>query len=175
MDRAWYGRLPDMTRLRRWLLALGLGVGVVLIPVVGFAGTDTDPDTDLTPVGPDAQQVDSALFNLSPFIVSSILGTLIPLVTGLLTKITTPAWVKAVITAALSAVAGLINVSLVDNGGAVVSQSAVVSAVLTFVVAVTTYRGFWKPLSVTSSPVTHVNNDGNLVTEPGKLATVGVK
>lgn len=166
-----------MTRLLRHLPAAAIVTfGAVMLPIVAFAtATDTEPDGDLTPVGPDAQQADSAFLNLSPFVVSTILGTVIPLITGFVTKLTTPAWVKAVITAVLSGVAGLINVSLVDGGGAVISQSAFVSAVLTFIVAVATYAGIWRPMAVTSSPVTHTDENGVLVTEPGKLATVGIK
>lgn len=161
--------------IRRLLAATAVTAGAVMLPIVAFAATDTETDTEITPVGPDAQQADSAVLNLSPFVVSTILGTLIPILTGLLTKLTTPAWVKTVLTLLLSAVAGLINVSLVDGGGAVISQSAVISAVLTFVVAVATYVGIWRPTGVTSSLVTHVDTNGVLVTEPGKLATVGVK
>lgn len=161
--------------IRRLLAATAVTVGAVMLPVVAFAATDTEADSEITPVGPDAQQADSAFLDLSPFVVSTILGVLIPLITGILTKVTTPAWVKAVGTIILSGIAGLINVSLVDGGGAVISQSAFVSAVLTFIVAVATYAGFWRPTGVTSSPVTHVDENGVLVTEPGKLATVGVK
>lgn len=139
------------------------------------SATDTDPDSDLTPVGPDAQQADSAFLNLSPFVVSTILGTVIPILTGILTKATTPAWVKTVLTLLLSAVVGLINVSLVDGGGAVISQSALVSAILAFIVAIASYVGIWRPNGVTSSLITRVNADGVLVTEPGKLTNVGVK
>jgi hypothetical protein len=154
--------------MKRLMLAVATMFAFLMVPVSASA-------SDLTPIGPDAQQADSAFLDLSPFLVTTILGTIIPLITGLLTKLSTPAWVKAVLTAALSTVAGALNVSLVDGGGAVVSQSTVISAVLTFIVAVATYAGFWRPLAVSSSPVTHVDESGNLVTEPGKLATVGVK
>ena len=128
---------------------------------------------DVTPVGPDAT-VDSA-FDLTPYTVTLILGFVIPLVNGLVTKYTTPAWVKAVVGLVLAAVAGVINVSLTEGGGAVISQSTLKSAGLTFIVAVAAYAGVWKPFSLTSSPVTHVDETGVLVTEPGKLSTVGVK
>jgi len=128
---------------------------------------------DVTPIGPDAVNVDSA-FNLPPYAVSFILGGLIPLVTGLLTKVTTPSWVKFLITSFLAAVAGLVNVSLVDGGGAVISWSSAAAAGITWLVAMAGYQG-WSSFGVTSSMVTRVDGDHNLVTEPGKLATVGVK
>lgn len=126
----------------------------------------------VTPVGPDTT-ADSA-FSLDAFTVTFILGSLIPLVNGLVTKLTTSSAVKAIVTIVLSGIAGLVNVSLTDGGGAVISQSALKSAILTLIVAIAMYAGVWKPLALTSSPVTRVE-DGVLVTEPGKLASVGVK
>jgi hypothetical protein len=126
----------------------------------------------VTPVGPDAT-TDSA-FNLDPFTVTLILGSLIPLVNGLVTKLSTSSAVKAIITLVLSAVVGIITVSTTDGGGAIISQSTLKSAGLALLVAIATYAGVYKPLALTSSPVTRVE-DGVLVTEPGKLATVGVK
>jgi hypothetical protein len=160
------GRRPHLA----FMAGLGLLTAAFLAPGVASATADED----LTPVGPDAQQVDSAFLNLPPFWVSVILGAVIPVLTGLLTKVTTPAWVKYAITAVLSGVAGLVNVSLVDGGGAVISQSAATSAVLTFILSLAAYEG-WKTVGVTSSTVTRTDGDGNVVTEPGKLAAVGVK
>ena len=159
--------------MRAFKLAL---VGLVAIlaglclPSVAFAAVD-----DLTPVGPDAQQVDTALFELSPFIVSSIMGVVIPLLVGLLTKLTTPSKWKAILMLGLDAVAGLVTVSLVDGGGAVFSQSAVVAGILAFFASATSYGRFWKPLTVTSSVVTVTDDSGTRVEVPSKLATVGVK
>lgn len=127
----------------------------------------------VTPVGPDTT-ADSA-FALDAYTVTLLFGLIIPLVNGLVTKISTSSAVKAVLTLFLSAVAGVVNVSLTEGGGAIVSQSTLKSTGLTFIVAVVTYFGLFKPVGLTSSPVTHVDENGVLVTEPGKLATVGVK
>jgi hypothetical protein len=158
-----------MTRLRKLLLALGVIIAAVLLPTVALASGLDEP----TPVGPDAVTADSAL-NIPPFIVSVILGIAIPLVTGFFTKLTTPSWVKYGLTTLLAAVAGLVNVSLVDGGGAVISWSAASAAALTWLAAMAAYAG-WTTVGVTSSVVTRVDENGVLVTEPGKLATVGVK
>jgi hypothetical protein len=159
--------------MRAFKLAL-VGLFAVLVglwvPTVAAAAVD-----DITPVGPDAQAVDTALFNLSPFIVSFILGALVPLVTGILTKLNTPSKVKAWVAVALDAVVGLVTVSMVDGGGAVISQSAVVAAVLAYFASQTSYTGFWRPHAITSSAVTITNDAGQHVEVPGKLANVGVK
>jgi hypothetical protein len=160
--------------MKRLIAAMIVGLGMFMVPMTVIASTNTEPDGDLTPVGPDAQQADSALANLPPFWVSVILGAIIPVLTGLLTKVATPAWVKYVVTAALSGIAGLVNVSLIDGGGAVISQSSATSAALTFILALAAYEG-WKTVGVTSSRITRTDGSGNLVTEPGKLATVGIK
>jgi hypothetical protein len=158
------GRRPHLA----FTVGLGLIAAAFLAPGVASASAG-----EVTPVGPDAQQTDSFL-DLSPFTVSVILGAVIPLITGFFTRVSTPAWVKYVVTALLSGVAGLLNVSMVDGGGAVISQSAFTSAVLTFLLSLAAYEG-WKTVGLTSSTVTRTDGDGNVVTEPGKLATVGVK
>lgn len=150
-------------------LAAGLAAGAILIPSMALASSLDEP----TPVGPDAVTADSVL-NLPPYVVSLILGALIPLVTGLLTKVTTPSWVKYAVTSLLAAVAGLVNVSLTDGGGAVISWSAVASAAVTWIIANVAYQG-WATLGATSSMVSRVNTEGVEVHEPGKLASVGVK
>jgi hypothetical protein len=159
-----------MSRLRKLLLALGVITVIAGLPTIAMASGLEEP----TPVGPDAISTDSAL-NLPPYVVALLLGTLIPLVNGVVTKLTTSSTVKAIITLVLSAIAGAVNVSLVDGGGAVISWSTLNAAAITFIVAVATYVGVWKPMGVTSSPVTRVDESGALVTEPGKLASVGVK
>lgn len=159
-----------MSRLRKLLLALGVITVFVGLPTIAMASGLDEP----TPVGPDAVTTDSAL-SLPPYVVALILGTLIPLVNGVVTKLTTSSTVKAIVTLVLSAIAGIVNVSLVDGGGAVVSWSTLNAAAITFIVAIATYTGVWKPMGVTSSPVTRVDETGVQVTEPGKLATVGVK
>lgn len=160
------GRRPH----RAFVAGLVMVSSAFLAPTVVFASTLEEP----TPVGPDAVQADSVL-NLPPYVVAAILGVAIPVITGYFTKLTWPSWVKYGLTTLLSAIAGLINVSLVDGGGAVISWSAASSAIITWLVAMGAYQG-WTTVGVTSSMVTRVPADGGEpVREPGKLATVGVK
>lgn len=95
--------------------------------------------TVVTPVGPDAQT--DSLFQLDPFVVTMLLGTLIPAAIALITKASTDAWVKKVLTLILSGVAGVLTVGLQDGGGALVSFASLKSAGLAFIAAVAAYFG----------------------------------
>jgi hypothetical protein len=82
---------------------------------------------------------------VSALIVTLIVSVVVPIVTALLTKATASAGVKQLITAALSAVSGLLVVSTQLDGTAVLSQSAVLLALTTFVASQATYIGLWAP------------------------------
>ena len=173
-------------RLRRLLLAFAVTFGVVMLPTVVAADTgvhvatvvdEEDPEPPAATDNPVAlnSETDTDLVNLSPIYVTMILGSLIPLVNGLVTKLTTSTKVKVVIGIFLSAVAGLVTVSITPGGGAVIGEQALIAAALTFATTVVTYLGFYKPLELTSSPVTRTHADGTVEVVPGKLANVGVK
>lgn len=157
-----------MSRLRKLLLVLGCATAfLVTAPTVAVAA-DVPPPQGLE-TGADS------LFEIDATIVAILLGTIIPVLNGLVTKLTTSAGVKAILTLVLSTIAGLVTTATTDGGDAVFSGALLLNTSLSFVLAVATYAGFWKPLEVTSSPVTHVDDTGTLTTVPGKLATVGVK
>jgi len=176
-------------RLRRFLIALGLVVGGVVLPsalasadapaavYIATVADEADPEPPAADTPPVAlnSETDTDAFNLSPILVTLILGTLIPLVNGIVTKATTSTSVKTVLSLFLSAVAGLVTVAITPGGGAVIGEQALVAAALTFITQAAMYLSLWKPLEVTSSPVTKVDENGVLVTVPGKLSTVGVK
>jgi hypothetical protein len=153
---------------KRLLVALGIVSGAVMLPTLVFAASDVPPPQGLE-TGADA------LFSIDATIVAILLGVIIPILNGIVTKITTSAGVKAVLTLALATVAGLVTTATTDGGDAIFSSALVLNTALTFITSVATYAGLWKPLEVTSSPVTHVDDSGVLVTVPGKLANVGVK
>lgn len=115
-------------------IAVALGL-VVLAPAVALAA-----DTDL-------ENSESAL-NLAPLAVTAILGTVIPLLTGLVTKLTTSNKVKGVLTLTLSAVAGVVTQSLVDGGGAILSDETLILAALAWVQSIATYVGFWQNFDI---------------------------
>lgn len=77
-------------------------------------------------------------------ILSLILGTVIPLLVGILTKINASSGVKAVANAFLSALAGVLT-TLINAGGVFEWRSVVLTTLLTWVVSVATYYGLYKP------------------------------
>lgn len=157
-----------MNRIRtRIAVMIAVIFGVIALPTLALAATDTPPPASLEVGAESAFHLDAAL-------VAIIMGVLIPLVNGLVTKLSTSTSVKVGITLALSAVAGVVNTSMTDGGDALISQASILNAVMTFIMAFAAYGGVYKPLELTSSPVTVVK-DGVVTTEAGKLANVGVK
>jgi hypothetical protein len=166
--------MRQLLRNLRTLLG-GLIVGAVIailglfaLPYLAAAASDQPP-----PTGIDAGA--DALFELDATVVAILLGTVIPILNGLVTKLTTSSAVKAVITLVLSALAGLLTTATTEGGDSVFSEALVLNSALSFLFAIATYAGVWKPLQVTSSPVTVTDQTGQQVTVPGRLATVGVK
>lgn len=85
----------------------------------------------------DLQQVDVS-------VLAMLSGLIIPIVTAIVTTKLAPSWVKAVVTAVLATVAGLVSVAIEANGHVDVANW--VTGVLTSaVVAWASYYGFWKP------------------------------
>lgn len=101
------------------------------------------------PVADDVNSV--ASIQISALSVQIILGMLVPLVVGLLTKFTTSSGVKAVIMLILNAVQTLIVQATMADGTAIIDQSTFIAWALALVVSVATYFGVYKPLDLTSS------------------------
>ena len=80
-------------------------------------------------------------------IVSVLVGTLIPILTALVTRSTASPGTKAVVNLGLSAIAGF-GAEFIKAAGAGESfywQGALLTTVVTFVTSVATYYGFLKP------------------------------
>lgn len=90
-----------------------------------------------TPIGPDSTA--NSLLDLDPNAVGFILGAAIPFIVALVTGTATAAWIKKSLTIILSAVAGLITVSQVDGGGAVISAASFKAAAWSLVSALVVY------------------------------------
>lgn len=86
-------------------------------------------------------------------IVSLFVGTVIPILTALITKSTAPSGVKAVTALALSAVAAF-GTEFINHTDNFYWQGALLTTLLTFMVSVATYYGLWRPTNVAgaSSP-----------------------
>lgn len=100
---------------------------------------------------------------LSALSVSLLLGLLIPVVTGLLTKYSTSSGLKGLVTLVQNATQALVVSATVGDGTAVISEETFVTFCLSLAISIATYAGVYKPLNITSS-------------EPaGALANVGRK
>lgn len=74
-----------------------------------------------------------------------LVGAVIPLLVGLVTKEVTSSGIKGLLNALLSAAAGVLTV-MIDNGGALGPVQEIITAgVNTFIVSITTYYGVYKP------------------------------
>jgi hypothetical protein len=85
---------------------------------------------------------------MTPLVVTVIIGTVLPLLTGLLTKLQASDTVKGVVNLTLAAASGVITAGLVADGGALISREALIYAVLAWVQSVATYLGIWKSLDI---------------------------
>jgi hypothetical protein len=82
--------------------------------------------------------------------LTMIIAIFLPMLVGLVTKQVASENVKAVLLLLLSAVAGTV-VSWQNNNGTFDVKDAIVTTVLTFVIAVGSHFGLLKPLSITGS------------------------
>lgn len=97
-------------------------------------------------------QVSATTITLDPFIVALIGGTLIPIVTGLVTKLEASSGVKAGVALVLSAVVGVLG-SIVSSNGTFDWKIAVLAAGAAFATNVTTYLGVHKAIGSTGAPL----------------------
>lgn len=74
-------------------------------------------------------------------------GTVVPILVGLVTKLSAPSSVKGLVNLVLSMIAGLIATAIATDG--VLSQTAVVAAFMALIASVATYYGVLKPVGVT--------------------------
>lgn len=88
---------------------------------------------------------------LEPLTVQLIIGLIIPIAVGLLTRYTTAAGVKVLLTMILNAIQTLIVQATVASGVAVISKETFIAWLMALVVSIATYLGVYKPVSLTSS------------------------
>lgn len=98
--------------------------------------------------------------NLDPTTVSLVLGVALPLLVGVITKSHASGRVKSVILALLSAISGGISQAVTDTGSALLSQQTLVTIALSWVVAVATYYGLYKPTGTAEVVQTKTANFG---------------
>lgn len=81
---------------------------------------------------------------LDPQVIAGVVGTLIPILVGLLTKLDAPRGLKAVANAFLSALSGVL-VTVLDGDGSFVVGEFLTSAGIAWITSVATYYGLYKP------------------------------
>lgn len=89
--------------------------------------------------------------HLAAWLVSLIGGSLVPVATGLATKLSAAPGKKALIGVALSA-AVTVLAYIVDQQGTFVPQAALLLFAMTFSSHVVSYYGAWKPLGGGAAP-----------------------
>lgn len=84
--------------------------------------------------------------SLSPLTVATLTGVLLPVLVGLVTRVTAPARVKVIANIVLSGAAALVLNAVNEQGYAVLSEDMVAVFVQQTVIAVAAYLGVYKPL-----------------------------
>ena len=83
--------------------------------------------------------------SLSPMAVQFVTSTLIPVLTGLITKSGASVKLKQVVTLILNAVSAVVIANLTVDGGAKIVENTLFLAAMGLVVSITTYLGIYKP------------------------------
>jgi hypothetical protein len=79
------------------------------------------------------------------FTVSAILSLVIPVLTGLVTKVSAPAGFKQIVTIVLTAVAALVSQNVVGDGSSVITKEVGLLWAMNLAIAITSYLGIYKP------------------------------
>lgn len=88
------------------------------------------------------------MFTLSPTVLTTITGVLLPLLVGLVTKSAASSRTKTLANIVVSAVACLLLNAANESGYAVVSGAMLAAWLQQTAISVATYLGVWKPLQV---------------------------
>lgn len=123
--------------LRRALLVIAVFLAAFFTATGVAAGQDIPNDAPA--VAPVAE------LTLNAFVVLVISSFLIPLATGLITKLSASATVKQVVTLILSALTGVITTSTQVDGTAIISMTTVQYSLLALGIAIVSYLGVYQP------------------------------
>lgn len=89
-----------------------------------------------------------------------IVATLIPLAVGVVTKLSSPSWLKSVTMIVLSAVATVVTVSIQADGVAVISKETAIQFLQSVTQSVAIFYGVWKPTGVAAAVQQKTENVG---------------
>ena len=123
--------------MRRLIVVAAIALWLLLgTAATAAAQVIENEDTAVAPV---------ATLTLSAFTVLVVTSLLIPLATGLVTKLQASPTVKQIVTAAISAAVGIVTTSTQADGTAVISLATVQYALLAFAIATVGYLGLYRP------------------------------
>lgn len=111
------------------------------------------------------------MFEIDPAILSIVVGTILPVVVGIVTKQVASGALKSSLLALLSGAAGVANNAL--NDGGIFTKETLIAAAATWVTAVATYYGFLKPSGVSNAVNTKTANIGLKGKDKEPAETVG--
>lgn len=116
-----------------------------------------------------AQLTDTAtVITLDPFVVSVLAGTIIPVITGVVTKLEAASGVKAIVALVLSAVVGILT-PIVNQGGTFDWKIALLSFAAAFATNLTTYLGMWKAIGQPYPPLAKATENFGFGSVPPRL------
>lgn len=87
---------------------------------------------------------------LAPLLVTALTSVVIPLLTGLLTKLDAPSSVKSITMLVLATVNGLIVNATMTDGSAVITKEAALAALISILTAAVSYDKLLKPIGATT-------------------------
>lgn len=146
---------------------------IFFTPMAGVATMSYATDV-VAPVTTDSNSL--AQVQISPFFMTMLVSTVLPLLVGIFTRSTTRPIIKGIILLFLNAASSLLLGAAMVGSGYIVTKESAITALLAFVASVGTYTGLWKKAGVTSSAVAVPGpTPGTIALVPGKLAGVGVK
>lgn len=101
------------------------------------------------------------MITINSTFVTIIVGTLIPILVGILTKFDASPRVKSIISIVLNAIQALIVSSVTADGAAAISKQTAILWALGVITSVATYTGVWKPNNVPAKLLPNVGIGGS--------------
>ena len=91
------------------------------------------------------------VFTVDAIVVTALIGAVLPLLIGVVTKTNLHSGLKGALLLLFSAIEGLLVTATQADGTAVLSKESIIFAIIGWVSAVATYNGLWKPSEVAGS------------------------
>lgn len=106
------------------------------------------------------------MITINATFVTILIGTLIPILVGLLTKLDASPKVKSIVSIVLNAVQALIVSSVVSDGTAIISKQTAILWGLGVITSIATYVGIWKPVDAPAKLLPNVGIGGSSEAPP---------